>query len=131
MARVNHENPMRHRIDPATLRRAFASADRDGDAALNWLLYGAGALLASAVLLVTTSPPIVGVLLAAIPWAIYAVAMAGWLMPAIDAQRRAAARLELHAVETRTAAADLLLSDDGTPEARRAAARLLLDGGRQ
>lgn len=127
MARVSGEDPMRHRLDPVVLRQAFAMADRDGEAALNALLYGAGALLASAVLLVTTSPPIVGVLLASIPWVLYAVAVAAWLMPAIDAQRRAAARLRVHALRARSTAADLLLSDEGTPEQRRAAARILLE----
>lgn len=118
---------MTHRIDPATLRRAFAAADRDGEAALNALLYGAGALLASAVLLVTSSPPIVGILLALIPWVLYAGATVAWLKPAIDDQRRAAARLRVDALRARATAADLLLSDEATPEQRKVAARFLLE----
>jgi hypothetical protein len=126
VTKVSGEDPMRDRVNLSTLRRAFASADRDGEAALNALLYGAGALVASAVLLVTSSPPIVGVALAMVPWLGYAGAMLAWLSPAIEAERSAAQRRLDTAREIRAAAADLLLGEDGTTEQRRAAARLLV-----
>ena len=54
------QNP---RYDRELLRRALVTADRDGEAALNALLYAAGALMMSAVILVTTTPAILGALI--------------------------------------------------------------------
>jgi len=110
------------------LRRAFRAADPDGDAALNLLLYGAGALLASAVLLVTTTPAVLGVVLGMIPWLALAVATGVWLKPAWEGQVVVDRQIRSHADRVRAAAADLLLDEMATDEERRLAAAYLTDG---
>ena len=120
------DTPRPELFDLASLRRAFAAADPDGEAALNWLLYASAALLMSAVLLVTTSPPMIGIALAIVPWIV--LTMAGWLwisptvrdQVAVDHQRR---RQEDHA---RALAADILLDETTSRDERRAAASVML-----
>ena len=120
------DTPRPEFFDLASLRRAFTAADPDGEAALNWLLYGSAALLMSAVLLVITSPPMMGIALAVVPWLV--LTMAGWLwispavrdQVAVDHQRR---RQEAHA---RALAADILLDETTSRDERRAAAAVML-----
>ena len=120
------DTPRHEFFDLASLRRAFAVADPDGEAALNWLLYASAALLMSAVLLVTTSPSLMGIALAIVPWIV--LTMAGWLwispavrgQMAVDHQRR---RQEAHA---RALAADILLDETTSRDQRRAAAAVML-----
>lgn len=114
-------------LDLATLRRAFDAADPDGDAALNWLLYSAGALVMSAVFLVTTSPTVVGIALAVVPWLLLAAAGWLWIAPAMRDQATQDQRRREQAHSARSLAADVLLDDEASPEARRAAAAAMLD----
>lgn len=109
------------------LRRAFRASDPDGDAALNLLLYGAGALLASAVLLVTTAPAVLGVVLAMIPWLALAVGTGVWLKPEWEGQIVVDRQIRSHAERVRAAAADLLLDEVATEADRRLAAAYLTD----
>ncbi len=112
-------------LDRDLLRRAFESADHGGEAALNGLLYGSAAMLASSVLLVTTDPPVLGVILATIPW--IGLAAGGWLWigPAVRTELDIAHHAGLEADFLRAAAADLLLDDTTTDEDRRLAASYL------
>ena len=120
------DTPRPEFFDLASLRRALAAADPDGEAALNWLLYASAALLMSAVLLVTTSPTLMGIAMAIIPWIV--LTMAGWLwispavrdQVAVDHRRR---RQEAHA---RALAADILLDETTSRDERRAAAAVML-----
>jgi len=115
-------------FDRELLRRAFESADSGGEAALNGLLYGSGALLASSVLLVTTDPPLLGVILATIPWLGLAVGIWWWIGPAVRDQLVLDKRGAREAYLERSAAADVLLNDASSDEDRRLAAERLLDG---
>lgn len=112
-------------FDRDLLRRAFESADSGGEAALNGLLYGSGALLASSVLLVTTDPPLLGVILATIPWLGLAVGIWWWIGPAVRDELEVEHRNGLEADFLRAAAADLLLDDTVTDQDRRMAAEYL------
>ena len=116
------------RLDFGLLRRAFDTSDPHGEAALNALLYGAAALMASAVILVTTSPALVGVVLSFVPWLVLAVAGWLWIAPALRYHAEMDARRQDAAFQRRSIAADILLDDSTTPEQRRRAARVLLDG---
>lgn len=116
-----------HRLDLASLRRAFDAADHDGEAALNWLLYASAALLMSAVLLVTTSPPLMGIALAIIPWLLLIAAGWLWISPAIRDQVSLEQRRSRRADGVRDLAADVLLDDEASPDQRRAAARIMLE----
>lgn len=115
-------------FDRDLLRRAFQSADTGGEAALNGLLYGSGALLASSVLLVTTDPPVLGVVLATIPWLGLAVGIWWWIGPAVHNQLALDKLGAREAHLERSAAADVLLDDASSHEDRRLAAERLLDG---
>ncbi len=114
------------RYDADLVRRAIRAADPDREAPLNALLYASGALMASAVLLVTTAPMVLAVAVALIPWLVLAVGGWWWVAPALrqemegDEVRRR--RLE-HAMEVAT---DVLLSDEETSGTRRVAADYLL-----
>jgi hypothetical protein len=115
----------------ATIRRAFRAADRDGEAALNGLLYSGGALLMSAVLLVASAPAALAMVLAMIPWVALAIGTWIWVRPAWQGAVAADRQLGLHADRVRAAAADLLLDEMTTDEDRRLAAAYLseaLDG---
>ncbi len=114
------------RYDADLVRRAILAADPDREAPLNALLYASGALMASAVLLVTTAPMVLAVAVALIPWLVLAVGGWWWVAPALrqemegDKVRRR--RLE-HAMKVAT---DVLLSDEETSGTRRVAADYLL-----
>lgn len=111
--------------DAEMVRRAFRTADPDGEAALNWLLYSGGALLASAVLLVITTPAALGVVLAMIPWLALAVAGWWWLRPALHGEASAGRERDLYFDRARDAAVELLLDDTTLPGDRRLAAAYL------
>lgn len=115
------------RLDLATLRRAFDAADPDGEAALNALLYAAAALMMSAVLLVTTSPALVAIALAFVPWLVLAASGWLWVQPALRNQLMAAQQRNRQAEHARGLAADVLLDDDASANERRAAARTILE----
>ena len=114
------------RYDADTVRRAIRAVDPDREAPLNALLYASGALMASAVLLVTTTPMVLAMAVALVPWFVLAVGGWWWVAPALrqemewDRVRRR--RLE-HAMEVAT---DVLLSDEVTSGTRRVAADYLL-----
>ena len=113
------------------IRRAFRAADREGEAALNGLLYVGGALLMSAVLLIATTPAALAMVLAMIPWVALAVGTWIWVRPAWQGAVAADRQLGLHADRVRDAAADLLLDEMTSDEDRRLAAAYLseaLDG---
>ena len=114
------------RIDGELLLRAFRSADTDGSAALNGLLYAAGALLMSAVLLVSTSPTSLAVLLASVPWLMLAIGLWWWLAPALRAMTAADLLVLDRGARARAAAVDILVDDGGTQEDLRTAAGYLL-----
>ncbi len=114
------------RIDAETILAAFHTADTDGEAALNGLLYTAGALLMSAVLLITTSPVPLAVALAAVPWMMLAVGLWLWLAPAVQARLAAARAQQLHEHRARQAAVAVLLEEATDDADRRVAARYLL-----
>lgn len=118
------------RFDSGLVRRAFDAADSDGEAALNALLYAAGALMMSAVLLITTSPALVGIALAVVPWLMLAAAGWLWISPAIRDQVSLEQRRSRRADEARDLAADVLLDDEASPDQRRKAARFMLGTGK-
>ena len=114
------------RYDAETVRRAIRAADPDREAPLNALLYASGALMASAVLLVATTPMVLAMAVALIPWLVLAAGGWWWVAPALRQEREAdrvrRSRLE-RALEVAT---DMLLSDEETSGARRVAADYLL-----
>lgn len=116
------------RYDADTVRRAIRAVDPDREAPLNALLYASGALMASAVLLVTTTPMVLAMAVALIPWLVLAVGGWWWMTPALrqemEGDRVRRRRLE-NAMEVAT---DVLLSDEETSRARRVAADYLLGG---
>ena len=121
---VDQAHPLR--VHGELLVRAFRSADSDGAAALNGLLYAAGALLMSAVLLVSTSPTTLAVLLAIVPWLMLAIGLWWWLAPALRAEEAADVATHNLGARARAVAVDLLVDDGGTQEDRRTAAGYLL-----
>jgi hypothetical protein len=114
------------RYDAETVRRAIRAADPDREAPLNALLYASGALMASAVLLVATTPMVLAMAVALIPWLVLVAGGWWWVAPALRQEREAdrvrRRRLE-RALEIAT---DMLLSDEETSGARRVAADYLL-----
>ena len=114
------------RYDAETVRRAIRAADPDREAPLNALLYASGALMASAVLLVATTPMVLAMAVALIPWLVLAAGGWWWVAPALRQEREAdrvrRSRLE-RALEVAT---DMLLSDEESSGARRVAADYLL-----
>ncbi len=114
------------RPDLDLLRRAFRSSDHTGEAALNGLLYAAGALVTSAVLLVTTAPAILGIAVAIVPWVLFGAAAWWWISPAVEREvldRRIVRSRLLRAADL---AADLVLLEEGAPpEQRRLAVAFL------
>ncbi len=107
------------------IRRAFRSADARGEAALNGLLYAAGALVMSAVLLITTAPALFGVVLSVIPWLMLGAAAWWWLRPALLGEANARRRRRQYLDRAREAAVEMLLDDDTRPDDRRLAAAYL------
>jgi len=114
------------RYDAETVRRAIRAADPDREAPLNALLYASGALMASAVLLVATTPMVLAMAVALIPWLVLAAGGWWWVAPALRQEREAdrvrRSRLE-RALEVAT---DMLLSEEESSGARRVAADYLL-----
>ena len=113
------------------IRRAFRAADGEGEAALNGLLYASGALMSSAVLLIVTTPTVLGVALATVPWLALGVGTWIWVRPAWQGEVAVDRQLGFHAQRVTAAAADLLLDEMTTDEDRRLAAAYLseaLDG---
>jgi hypothetical protein len=107
------------------IRRAFRVADRDGEAALNGLLYASGALMMSAVLLVATAPAMLAVVLATIPWLVLGIGIWLWIEPAWHGEGIADQQHRVLLERARVLAVDLLL-DDATPgDDRRLAAAYL------
>lgn len=110
---------------PQMIRRAFRVADRDGEAALNGLLYASGALMMSAVLLAATAPAMLAVVLATIPWLALAIGIWLWIRPAWHGEATADQQHRLLLERAGALAVDLLL-DDATPsDDRRLAAAYL------
>ena len=114
------------RYDVDTVRRAIRASDPDREAPLDALLYASAALMASAVLLVATTPVVLAMAVAFIPWLVLAVGGWWWVVPALrqemEADRVRRRRLE-RAMEVAT---DVLLSDEETSGTRRVAAAYLL-----
>ena len=115
------------RYDRDLLRRALVTADRDGEAALNALLYAAGALMMSAVILVITTPAVLGALLATTPWLFLALAGWWWLAPALRNEVLADQQRRQREDEVRSQAVEILLDDLASPHSQRAAAQVILD----
>lgn len=110
---------------PQMIRRAFRVADREGEAALNGLLYASGALLMSAVLLVATAPAALAVVLATIPWLVLAIGIWVWIKPAWYGEGIADQEHRLILERARVLAVDLLLDDATSGDDRRLAAAYL------
>lgn len=110
---------------PRMIRRAFRVADRDGEAALNGLLYASGALMMSAVLLVATSPAVLAVVLATIPWLALAIGIWLWIRPAWYGEGIADQQHRLLLERAGALAVDLLLDDTTPSDDRRLAAAYL------
>jgi hypothetical protein len=117
-----HPIPPTH---PEMIRRAFRVADRDGEAALNGLLYASGALMMSAVLLVATAPAMLAVVLATIPWLALAIGIWLWIQPAWYGEGIADQQHRLLLERARALAVDLLLDDAAPGDDRRLAAAYL------
>ncbi len=116
------------RTHPHLLDRAFRAADRSGEAALNGLLYVGSALMASAVLLVTTTPAVLATVLATVPWLVLAFAGWWWISPSLRDEMRAERQRLGHLDEARMVAVELLLRDEEASLGdRRVAAAYLLE----
>ena len=113
--------------DLATIRRAIDSADPHGEAALNALLYAAAALLASAVILVITTPALLAVPVALVPWVVLLLFGWSWIAPALRDEFLTKRMRSTRANHAEALAADLLLDDDASEEHRRMAARYMLE----
>ena len=120
-------NLFRHdRYDADTVRRAIRAADPDREGPLNALVYASGALMASAVLLVTTTPVVLAMAVALVPWLVLAVGGWWWVAPALRDEMEAD-RVRRHRLErAMEVATDMLLSDEETSGTRRVAADYLL-----
>jgi len=112
-------------------RVAFASADRDGTAALNGWVMGSLVAIASSVTLVAAGG-IAGLVLWALVWLAALGGVALWLSPHLRMardRRVARALVRRAALEaSRQRAVDVLLAEIASDDERRAAAALLTGG---
>jgi hypothetical protein len=116
---------------PQMIRRAFRVADRDGEAALNGLLYASGALMMSAVLLVATAPALLAAVLATIPWLALAIGVWVWIKPAWHGEATTGRQRVLYLERAKETAVDLLLDDTSAVHDRQLAAAYLSEDLRE